>query len=113
DAGIDWSDLPRDGSAARVLLNPNFGHVVDYFDGVLPYPEEDEGRAALRRIGLRSAMVLSAWGDGDPLDLARCTLDGSDRWFYYWGGGAQEGNWGLFPECPATRGSRRRETVLW
>lgn len=110
---IDWAQLPSDGPAERILLDPDYDSVVEHFD-CGPTPDEPEGLVAARRLGMRAAVVLEAKADRfDQWTVVRVSLGGHDRWFRYWGGKAQDGNWDLEPPVPSSRAARRAEALYW
>lgn len=111
--GVDWAGLPADGPAERVLCDSAWDALVECFDFGLGAPDEPKGRDLLRRVGIGNAWVLCASGDGDQLIVSRCTRDESDRWFRYWSGGCQDGNWMLTDPTSSYRTVRRSETREW
>lgn len=114
DCSLPLGRLTTDRRVELMLHGETWAAIEDWFDVVLPLPDEQEASRLWRMLGISIAVVLEGTTlRGDSVMVSRITLDVRDRWFFYWSGSYQEGIYDLGRPLAGDRRTRRQELLGW
>jgi len=108
------TDEPLPDDAPWFEMSADRDDLVVDLDGLLPLLDDSNAEPLLARLGIRVHVTLLGRAHrDDEFTVSRITLAGQDRWFPYWGGSAQDGNFDLTDAAPADRRHRTAAILEW